>query len=96
MSDEPKEQSKGRAEKEASHNGQVEGGVFAAVDDVSGQAAEAEREFTAEIKKSASDDEESTENEKGAAEFAEGLHREHSSRMCWLRFFGHPSRVPSG
>jgi hypothetical protein len=36
--------------------------VFAAVDDVTGKAAEAKGEFASEVKKCAYDDEESTQN----------------------------------
>ena len=40
MGEEPEEQRKCGAEDKAGDNGKVEGGVFAAVDDVAGQAAE--------------------------------------------------------
>lgn len=42
--------------------------------DVAGETAETEGEFSAEIKKRSNKDEESAENEKGAAEFADGIH----------------------
>jgi hypothetical protein len=77
MSEEPEEERKTEAEEEAGEDREVEGGVFAPVDDVAREAAEAQREFSAEVKKSAHNDEESTENEKGAAEFAEGIHSDH-------------------
>ncbi len=48
--------------------------MFAAMDDVAGQPAEAKRKFPAEIKKSTQNDEESTENEDDAAEFAKWVH----------------------
>lgn len=79
MSKEPEEQGEAEAEGEAGDDGKVEGGVFAAVDDVSGETAETEGEFSAKVEKRAYDDEEAAENEKGAAEFAEGIHRKHSS-----------------
>ncbi len=44
------------------------------MDDVAGQPAEAKRKFPAEIKKSTQNDEESTENEDDAAEFAKWVH----------------------
>jgi len=50
--------------------------VFAAVDDVAREAAEAQWEFSAEVKQSADKDQEGAENEEGAAEFAEGIHEE--------------------
>ena len=48
--------------------------MFAAVDDVAGEAAEAEGEFSTKVKKSANKDKESAENEEGAAEFAKRVH----------------------
>jgi hypothetical protein len=77
MSEKPEEERKTEAENEAGDDREVEDGVFAAMDDVAGEAAEAQREFSAEVKKSAHNDEESTENEEGPAEFAEGIHSEH-------------------
>ena len=77
MSEQPEEERKTEAEEEAGDDRKVEGGAFAAVDDVAGEAAEAQREFSAEVKQSTHNDEESTENEKGATEFAEGIHSEH-------------------
>ena len=74
MGEEPEEEREGGAEEEASDDGEVEGGVFTAVDDVTGESAEAEGEFSAEVKKSANKDEESAENKEGAAEFAKRVH----------------------
>ena len=51
--------------------------MLAAVDNVAGEAPEAQGEFFTEVKKSAYNDEETAENEEGAAEFAEGIHSEH-------------------
>jgi hypothetical protein len=48
--------------------------MFATVDDIAGEAAEAEGEFSAKVKKSANKDEESAENEEGAAKFAKRVH----------------------
>jgi hypothetical protein len=70
----PEEERKTEAEKEAGDDREVEGGVFAAVDDVAGEAAEAQREFSAEVKHSTDKDEEAAENEEGAAEFAKRVH----------------------
>jgi hypothetical protein len=72
--EEPEEKSEGGAEEEAGDNGEIKGGVFASMDDVAGEAAKAEGKPPAKIKKSAQNDEESTENEEGAAEFARGVH----------------------
>jgi hypothetical protein len=75
MSYEPEEDGEGSAEEQAGDDGEVEGGMFAAVDDIAGEAAEAEWEFSAEIEKSADEDEEGSENEQSAAEFAERVHK---------------------
>ena len=74
MSKKPEEERKAEAEDKAGDDREVEGGVFAAVDDVAGEAAEAQWEFSAEVKQSANKDQEDAENEEGAAEFAEGFH----------------------
>jgi len=44
--------------------------VFAAVDDVARQAAEAQGELAAKVKESAENDQEDAQNEEHAAEFA--------------------------
>ena len=75
MSDEPEEQCIGHAEQQAGDDGKVEGGVFAAVDDVAGEATQSEGEFSTEVEKCAYDDKETAENEKRAAEFADRFHR---------------------
>ncbi len=74
MGEEPEEDGEGGAEKEAGDDREVEGGVFAAMDDVAGEAAEAYWKFSAEVDKSAEEDEERAENEERAAEFAERIH----------------------
>ena len=48
--------------------------MFAAMDDVAGKAAETEREFPAQIKKSADREEQCAENKERSAEFAERVH----------------------
>jgi len=85
MSDQPEEQRNGRTEQQAGDDRKVEAGVLSAVDDVAGEAAEAEGKFSDEIKERAYDDEETAENEKGAAEFAGRFHSEHSSPIHYLR-----------
>jgi len=72
--EEPEEERECNAEEEASDDGKVERGVLAAVDDVAGEAAQAEGELVTEVKKSAKKNEESSEEEKRAAEFAERVH----------------------
>jgi hypothetical protein len=44
------------------------------MDDVAGKFPQAEREFAAEVQKSAQNDKEPPEDEDGAAEFAERVH----------------------
>jgi hypothetical protein len=74
VGEEPKQERETEAENEAGDDGEVEGGVFSPVDDVAGEAAEAQREFSAKVKQSADKDQEGADNEEGAAEFAEGIH----------------------
>jgi hypothetical protein len=54
--------------------------VFAAVDDIAGEAAEAKGEFAAEVKKSAYNDQQATKNKESAPEFAEGIHEKEFRR----------------
>lgn len=56
VGEEPEEKRKNSAQNEASDDGEIERGVFAAVDDVAGQSAEAEGEFGAEVEERADDD----------------------------------------
>jgi|HubBroStandDraft_1064217.scaffolds.fasta_scaffold698493_2 hypothetical protein len=76
MREEPEEKRKSETEDEAGNDREVKGGVLAAMDDVAGQAAEAEGKSAAEIEKSADDSEERGEEEKSAAEIAQGIHKE--------------------
>jgi len=61
MGEEPEEKGKCCAEDEAGDDREIEGGVFAAMDDVSGKFAEAKRELSTEIEKSADGGQDSTE-----------------------------------
>ncbi len=74
VGEEPEEEREGGAEEETRDDGEVEGGVFAAMDDVAGETAEAEGKFSAEVEESAGENEETAENKKRAAELAEGIH----------------------
>ncbi|HEX4545715.1 MAG TPA: hypothetical protein VH110_05100 [Candidatus Acidoferrum sp.] len=74
MGKEPEEEGKGEAEDEAGDDGNVEGGVFAAMNDVAGKATEPQGKFAAEIEKGADQDEEGTEEEESAAEIANWVH----------------------
>jgi len=53
MGEEPEEKRKTQAEDKARNDREVEGSVFAAMDDVAGKAAESQRKFSAEVEKSA-------------------------------------------
>jgi hypothetical protein len=53
---EPEEEGKRGAENEASDDGEIERGVFAAMDDVAGEFSKAEGEFGAEVEERAGDD----------------------------------------
>jgi hypothetical protein len=74
--EEPIEKRKGETENEAGDDGEIESGVLAAMDDVAGETAEAEGEFTAEIEESADEDEETAQEKKHAAEFTERIHKQ--------------------
>lgn len=74
MVDEPEEERKTEAEEEAGDDREVDRGVFATMNDVAGESSQAEREFAAEVQKSAQTDKEPTENEESPAEFAERVH----------------------
>jgi hypothetical protein len=76
---EPNEERKANAEEEAGDNGKIKGAVFTAVDDVAGEAAEAEGKFGTEVENRADEDEEGTEEEERAAEFAKRVHAEDCS-----------------
>ena len=49
--------------------------MFAAMNDIAGQTAEAERKARSEEKQSPHDDADSAENQKGPSEFAEWVHK---------------------
>ena len=75
MGKEPEEKRKSGTEDKTGDDGEIERGVFSAVDDVAGEFAESEREFGAEVKQSADDDEDEAEQEKCAADVAERIHK---------------------
>jgi hypothetical protein len=76
VGNEPEEERNAEAEDNAGDDRKVKRGVFAAVDDVAGKAAEAQGKFSAEVEKSANEHQEATEEEQGAAEFAQRVHEE--------------------
>jgi len=75
VGEEPEEQRKAKAEEEASDDGKVERSMLAAMDDVSGKFAEAERQSRVEIQNCAENKQQAPEEEQGAAKFAERIHR---------------------
>ena len=75
VGDEPEEESERGADDETGHDGKVKGGVFAAMNDVSGQPSKAKWKFAAEVEESADEDEESAEEKKRAPEFAKRIHQ---------------------
>jgi hypothetical protein len=80
VGDEPEEEREAEAQNETSNDGKIKRGVFATMDDVAGKTAEAEREFSTEVEKSAKENEETSEEEERAAEFAERVHEEDCRR----------------
>ena len=74
MSQEPEEKRDRGAEQEAGDDWKIKRGVLAAMDDVAGEPAEAQRKLSAEVQKSANDGEEDAENKERAAKFAKGVH----------------------
>jgi hypothetical protein len=74
MREEPEEEREDSAEEEAGDDREVEGSVFAAVDDVAWKFSEAEGKFSGEVEKSADKDEKAAEEEENAAEFAKRVH----------------------
>ena len=77
--EEPEEEREREAQNEAGDDREIESGVLATIDKVTGEAAKTEGEFAAEVKKRTNDDEEPSEDKKCAAEFSDRLHSEHSS-----------------
>src|SRR5947209_12299420 len=77
----PDEDGQRSAEEEAGDDREIEGSVFAAMDDVSREAAEAQREFSIEVEESADDDQECAEDEEDATELAKRIHKKIVSEM---------------
>lgn len=75
MAEEPKEEGEGNADKKAGHDGEVERGVLAAMDDVARQAAKAEGQPSGEVKECADKDDEAAQEKESAAEFADRPHK---------------------
>lgn len=70
----PKDERDAETQQQTGNDREVERGVFAAMHDVTREAAEAEWEFTAEVEKSPEHGEEAAENKESAAEVAQRIH----------------------
>ena len=75
--EEPEEEREAKAQEKAGDDGEVESGVFAVVDDVAGQAAEAKGQLAGEVEKRADGDEDDTGEKQEFAEVTERVHGEH-------------------
>jgi len=73
--DQPEEERKTDAKDEAGDDREIESSVFAAIDNVPREAAEAEERFAAEVEKCTDENDKASEEEERAAEFAEGVHK---------------------
>ena len=62
MSEQPEKEGEDGAEDEAGDDGKIERGVFASMNDVAREAAEAERKFSAKIKECANERDESADD----------------------------------
>jgi hypothetical protein len=89
VGEEPEEEGDCCAEDKAGHDREIESGVFATMDDVSGEFAEARRKLPAEEQNSAEHCEDASEDKESAAEFAKGLHNSIiEERPCGSRVYG--------
>lgn len=75
MREEPSQQREDDADQEASRDREIKGCVIAAVHDVAGETAEAERQLSTEIEQSAHAGDNDAENNQSAAEIAERFHK---------------------
>lgn len=74
MGEEPEKKRKDRAEEQAGDDGKVESSVFAAMDNVAGKFSKTKGELAAKIEESTDERKQPTQEEQGAAEFAERVH----------------------
>jgi len=63
VGEEPEEEREAEAQNETGDDGKIKRGVFAVVDDIAGKTAKAQREFSAEVEKSAKENEKTAEEE---------------------------------
>jgi hypothetical protein len=74
----PEKKTKSNAKEKASGNRKVKGRVFAPVNDIAGEAAEAEGQTAVKIEKKTQRDKDAAEKQEYAAEFALEIHRRKS------------------
>jgi hypothetical protein len=74
VGEKPQKDREDDANHDARHDWEIKSGVFAAMNDVARKTAEAKRQFTTEVKKTADDGQESPKEQKRAAEIAKGIH----------------------
>jgi hypothetical protein len=70
----PEEKREAKAEDQASHDRKVEGRVFAAVNDIARETAEAKRQASAKVQHRPSGQKQGSENQEGPSELAQGIH----------------------
>ena len=74
--DEPDDQAGHNADNDAGGQRKVESAVLAAMDDITGQASDAEGKFWAEVEERAEDEQDGSGEKEEAAELLHGVHRE--------------------
>jgi hypothetical protein len=72
--EEPEQDGEGDADDQAGDNRKVEGGVLAAMNDIAGQAAKAERQARSEVQRSSNNNANRAKDQKGPSKFAERVH----------------------
>jgi len=88
VGDEPQDEREHKADEQAGGQGEIEGSVFATMDDVAREMPEAEgkpgvtREAAVEIEQSAGKHQDAAENEKHAADFTEKVHSKVHSEVA--------------
>jgi hypothetical protein len=80
VGEKPEEKREAEAKNETGDDGKVKRGVFSTMNDVTRKTAQAQREFSAEVEKSAKENEETAEEEERAPDFAERIHGKDSRR----------------
>jgi len=81
VGEEPEEERERGAEYKAGDDGEVERGVFAAMDDVARKAAKAEGQFATKVEKSTGEYKNAAEEKESATEFTERIHKRSLEEM---------------